>query len=188
MGIKTNNNVKLIKQNPSLWDNKDSVENTEQWIQDFLLIEQSGWKGKNGTALACDKNETKYFIDITKHAAKKLKLLMFKLILDDKIIAMQCNFISYNGVFGYKTSYDEKYKKYSTGILLNLDGLEYMFHTPQLLWLDSCAMPTSTMAKTLWQDKRAIRTLNISTKCWKSKLIVRLLSFIRKCYRKIYKL
>jgi hypothetical protein len=98
---------------------------------------------------------------------------------------MQCNFISYNCVFAYKTSYYQEYRKYSAGILLNLEGLEYMFQTPQLLWIDSCAMPTSTMANTLWQDKRAIRTLNVSTKSWKSKLIVRLLSFFRKFFRKI---
>ncbi len=160
-------------------------ENIDQWIQDFLQIEQSSWKGKKGTALACDENEKKYFIEITKNAAQQSKLLMFKLTLDDKIIAMQCNFISFNGVFAYKTSYYQKYRKYSPGILLNLEGLEYMFQTPQLLWIDSCAMPYSTMAKTLFQDQRAIRSFNISTQNWKSKLVVRLLSLFRKCYRKI---
>jgi len=160
-------------------------ENIDQWIQDFLQLEQSGWKGKEATALNCDEKETKYFIDITKNVAQQSKLLMFKLTLDDEIIAMQCKFVSHDGgVFSFKTAYDESYSKYSPGILLQLENLDYILSNSQIKWMDSCAMPNSVVDH-LWQERRAIRSFNVSTQSWKSKLVVRLLSILRKCYRKI---
>jgi CelD/BcsL family acetyltransferase involved in cellulose biosynthesis len=167
----------------SILDKNNIIEeNLEQWIKDFLQLEKNGWKGnKTKTALACDDNEKKYFIDISKNAAKQSKLLMFKLSLDDKPIAMQSNFISHNGVFAFKVAYDESYSKYSPGILLDLENFKYILNSKQ--WMDSCAMPNSTSVSLLWKQQRGIRSFNVSTQSWKSKFVVSLLSFFRKIYR-----
>ncbi len=186
---RTNALNRLGKVNFSILDkNNITEENIEQWIQDFLLIEQSGWKGKDGTALACDKNETKYFIDITKHAVQKSKLLMFKLTLDDKPIAMQCNFVSHDGTFIFKPAYNENYYKYSPGMLLELKIIYYILNHKEIKWMDSCSLPNSSIFDLLLQERRTIRSFNVSTKSWKSKLVIILLSFVRKFYRKIYRL
>jgi hypothetical protein len=177
--------AKLGKVNLSILDKYNTRENVKQWIQDFLQLEQSGWKGKEGTALACDEKEKNYFIEITKNAALQRKLLMYKLTLDNKTIAMQSNFIAHDGAFAFKVAYDESYSKYSPGMLLELENLDYILSNSNIKWMDSCAMPNSVVDN-LWQERRIIRAFNISTQSWKSKLVVSLLSILRKCYRKIY--
>ena len=179
--------AKLGKVNITILDKYKTKENVTQWIQDFLQLEQSGWKGKESTALACDEKETNYFIEITKNSAHQRKLLMYKLTLDNKAIAMQSNFIAHDGTFAFKVAYDESYSKYSPGMLLELENLDYILGNSQIKWMDSCAMPNSVVDR-LWQERRAIRSFNVSTQSWTSKLVISLLSFFRKCYRKIYKL
>ncbi len=176
--------AKLGKVNITILDKYKTKENVTQWIQDFLQLEQSGWKGKEGTALACDEKETNYFIEITKNSAHQRKLLMYKLTLDNKAIAMQSNFIAHDGTFAFKVAYDESYSKYSPGMLLELENLDYILSNSQIKWMDSCAMPNSVV-DSLWQERRAIRSFNVSTQSWISKLVISLLSFFRKCYRKI---
>lgn len=181
---RTNALAKLGKVNISILDKYNTRENVKQWIQDFLQLEQSGWKGKEGTALACNEKEKNYFIEITKNAALQTKLLMYKLTLDNKTIAMQSNFIAHDGAFAFKVAYDESYSKYSPGMLLELENLDYILSNSNIKWMDSCAMPNSVVDN-LWQERRIIRSFNISTQSWKSKLVVSLLTFLRKCYREI---
>lgn len=181
---RTNALAKLGKVNISILDQNHTRENVKQWIQDFLQLEQSGWKGKEGTALASNKKEKNYFIEITKNAALEKKLLMYKLTLDNKPIAMQSNFIAHDGAFAFKVAYDESYSKYSPGMLLELENLDYILSNSQIQWMDSCAMPNSVVDN-LWQERRVISSFNISTNSWKSKLVVSFLSIFRKCYRKI---
>ncbi len=176
--------AKLGKVKITILDKSNTTENIRSWIQDFLQLEQSGWKGKEGTALACDEKETKYFIEITKNAALQRKLLMYKLTLDNQPIAMQSNFIANDGAFAFKVAYDENYSKYSPGMSLELENLDYILSNSQIKWMDSCAMPNSVVDK-LWQERRVIRSFNVSTQNWKSKLVVGLLCVFRRCYRKI---
>src|SRR5262249_53561419 len=76
-------------------------EPIERWIETFLQLEASGWKGREGTALACSETETQFFRTAAREAFRRQRLLMLALRLDDKTIAQRCSFLAGSGAFAF---------------------------------------------------------------------------------------
>jgi CelD/BcsL family acetyltransferase involved in cellulose biosynthesis len=49
---------------------------SETWIEEFLHLEVSSWKGKQGGAFACSEANRNYFVTIAKEAFKRGRLMM----------------------------------------------------------------------------------------------------------------
>ncbi|MDG2004537.1 MAG: GNAT family N-acetyltransferase [Novosphingobium sp.] len=94
-----------------VWENTSS--NISTWIDQFLKLEATGWKGEQGSALACDQATAAIFRNSLTGAAERGRLMRLALLLDDKPIAMLANFVTPPGTFGYKTAFDEDHAKFS---------------------------------------------------------------------------
>ena len=85
------------------------------WIDHFLALEASGWKGAAGSALAAHDATTGLFRDALRGAAQRGRLERLSLTLDGRPVAMLANFITPPGAFSYKTAFDERFARFSPG-------------------------------------------------------------------------
>jgi CelD/BcsL family acetyltransferase involved in cellulose biosynthesis len=92
-------------------------------VKDFLAIEARGWKGKRGTALA-SRPETKQFaLDAFTGSATDSICRADVLKLNGTTIAVSLTVFTGNTGFTVKCAYDEAYRNYSPGLLLEVEVL-----------------------------------------------------------------
>lgn len=155
-----------------------SEASLSEWIEHFLLLEQSGWKGKEGTALACSENERLFFEEITQAAHARKQLLMTAIELNGEPVAMDTAFVSGNLCFGFKCAYDDAFATYSPGKLLHLENVRTLLTHPQIRSFDSCVSPDGG-SNSPWNERRIIKSITVSTS-QVSKFIVSGLSYVEK--------
>ena len=166
-------------------------EEMERWIGEFVALEGSGWKGRLGSALGSTEANRRFFLRAAREGARSGKLQMLGLRLDGRPVALKCNFLAAAGTrlagFTFKIGYDEAYRKYSPGTLLELENIRRFHARPELQWMDSCAIPEHFMINRLWLDRRVIQTLLISTgRPWGS-LVVSALPLAQWLYHKLFR-
>jgi len=138
-------------------------DDVEEWIQDFLALEQSGWKGREGTAMALDPAEKRFFVSVMRQTFESKRLLMLRMRLDGRTISSQVNFSSGPGAFGFKVAFDESYAKYSPGVLLELENIRQQLDQGDIEWMDSCANSPSGMIENIWRERRHLGSCCIAT-------------------------
>jgi CelD/BcsL family acetyltransferase involved in cellulose biosynthesis len=136
-------------------------EHLARWIEEFLALEHSGWKGTNGSALASHQTTTRLFKEALFGAAAQGKLERLTLSLDGEPIAMLANFLNPPGAFSYKTAFDERYARFSPGVLVQRENLA-LLNKPAIEWCDSCAAADHPMIDHIWRERRAIGRLSIA--------------------------
>jgi Acetyltransferase (GNAT) domain len=133
------------------------------WIEEFLQLEASGWKGREGSALASNEAERSYFKSIAMEAFRRGRLVMLALRLDGRPIAYKCNFLAGRGSFTFKIAFDENYSRYSPGMLLEIENVRRLHAQSQIEWVDSCTDPINLMFNRLWLARLTIQNLIVST-------------------------
>ena len=133
------------------------------WLEDFFLLERSGWKGKRGTALAERENERAFFETMCLDAHKAGKFHAAQITLDDKPLAMLASFIAGGGAYSFKIAYDEDFARYSPGAQLMMKVIGAFHDDPRIGWVDSCAIPDHPMIDHIWAERRAIADVNAGT-------------------------
>ncbi|MBI5863413.1 MAG: GNAT family N-acetyltransferase [Planctomycetes bacterium] len=127
------------------------------WIDSFLALEASGWKGRGGTALASAAAHGAYFREVALAAHQRRRLTMMSLSLDGRPIAMKVNFRAAGGEFAFKIAFDEAYAAFSPGLLLELEHIRGMCGADGR-WIDSCADADHFMANRIWPERFAIES------------------------------
>jgi len=150
-------------------------EPVEPWLEAFLALEASGWKGRAGTALASVSHTRQFFLDIATEAARRRRLQLLALELDGAPIAMKCNLLAGNGAFAFKIAFDDRFARYSPGMLLELFTMRHLATAhPEIRWMDSCADRSHFMINRLWRGRRDMGTIWIAPggvaglmlRCW----------------------
>ena len=131
------------------------------WTDHFLALEASGWKGEAGSALAARDATAGLFRDALRGAAAHGRLERLSLTLDGRPIAMLATFVAPPGAFAFKTAFDERYARFSPGVLLQLDNLA-LLDQPTVEWCDSCAAPDHPMIDGLWSERRPIGRFSVA--------------------------
>ena len=131
-------------------------EDPAPWLDAFLQLEASGWKGRAGTALRAAGGDAGFFRQVAALAHQQGRLHMLSLALDGRPIAMQCNFLAGEGAFAFKVAFDETYASASPGLQLELHALERLAAVPGLQWVDSCASPDHPLMNRLWTGRRIV--------------------------------
>ncbi len=126
------------------------------WAEDFLALECAGWKGEEGTALGSAPATRAFFREAIANSAHNGLLDMLRIDLDGQPIAMLVNFRLGCGAFSYKIAFDERFARFSPGVLIELDNLRAALADPTLEWSDSCAAPNHPMIDGLWAERRHI--------------------------------
>jgi CelD/BcsL family acetyltransferase involved in cellulose biosynthesis len=132
-----------------------------RWYEDFLALEHSGWKGAAGSALASHQTTARLFKEALSGAAARGRLERLTLNLDGEPIAMLVNFLTPPGAYSFKTAFDERYARFSPGVLIQRENLALLSHA-EVRWCDSCAAADHPMIERIWREKRAIGRVSIA--------------------------
>jgi len=93
------------------------------WINEFLQLEQAGWKGAEHTAMVGKEAHRRFFLEFAQEAALRGQLRILALLLDGRPIAIRCNLLVEPGSFAFKITYAEESAKYSPGQLLEIENI-----------------------------------------------------------------
>ena len=152
---------------------------SDAWFEEFLQLEVSSWKGKQGGAFACSKANRTYFVTIAKEAFKRGRLMMSAMRLNGRPLALKFSLVAGPGAFAFKIAYDENHAHFSPGTLLEVENIRHLHTRPDIEWMDSCASPVHFINR-LWHDRRTIQTVLVSTGRRSGGLVVSLLPFTRR--------
>lgn len=135
-----------------------------RWCGEFLALERSGWKGAEGTALACNSAHAAFFRAACAAAFDMGQLHFLRVDLDGRAIAMLVNFRHLDGAFSFKIAFDEEMGRFSPGVLIELANLAAVQGDPGIGWMDSCAAPDHPMIDSLWAERRSIVQYRVALK------------------------
>jgi hypothetical protein len=142
---------------------RQAGEPLDAWINDFTQLENAGWKGNSGTAVAC-LDDISRFLEQTLSGFDAAKRLMFwKLSLDDKTIATLFGITCGRKAWLIKIAHDESFAKYSPGVLLMLDVTCALLGRDDIDEVDSSAVPDHPMINHLWRDRLAMTDIMVAT-------------------------
>ncbi len=133
-----------------------AAEELPHWCSDFLALEASGWKGREGTALACKPEDEAFFRAAAAAAFDAERLHFLRIDLSGRAIAMLVNFRHGDGAFSFKIAFDEAMGRFSPGVLIEMANLRAVLDDPAIAWMDSCAAADHPMIDSLWAERRTI--------------------------------
>jgi hypothetical protein len=161
------------------------TEDVGPWIEAFLRLEEGGWKGREGTAMAARPGDADFFRAVAGEAFRRGRLEMLGLFLDDRPIALKCNFRAGRGSFAFKIAFDESLGQTSPGYQLEVANIREQHRRPDRAWMDSCTDHEPSMFDELWLDRRVIETQLLSTgRIWR-RLMVFVLPMLRGLKRRL---
>lgn len=127
-------------------------------IEEFLNLENSGWKHTSGTAIDCSPDDRSFFVAACRSLFEKGRLRMHFLRVGETLVAAKCNFLAPPASFAFKIAFLEEKSRYSPGVQLEIDNIRRFHAEPNLDFMDSCADPEHPMIDHLWQEKRLIQS------------------------------
>ncbi len=139
----------------------DGRDGLDGWIDAFLSLEAAGWKGQGQSALGSQDRTRALFCEMLGAMAKAGRLELLCLEFEGAPIAMLVNLQSGDGVFSFKTTFDESFARFSPGVLLQIENYA-LLDRPEIAWADSCAAPDHPMIDSLWTERRAIGRVSIA--------------------------
>jgi CelD/BcsL family acetyltransferase involved in cellulose biosynthesis len=149
-------------------------DDLDQWLKAFLELEQSGWKGRQHSAINCSAADRAYYAEVTREAFLRDRFLATSLKVDGHTIAAQFDISAGPGAFSLKVAYDERYARFSPGILLSMEVVRRLHKQRTIRWLDSCTAPGEHPTRHLWGQWRLLASIVLPTGSWGSELAVSL--------------
>jgi hypothetical protein len=130
-------------------------------MEEFLLLENAGWKGKQRTSLASDRLRAAFAREAVNSLAEVDKCRIYMLKLDNRVIASLIVFVENGTAWTWKIAYDETMRAFSPGKLLMVRTTETLLDDPNVTFADSCASEDHPMMSHLWRDEAEMVTLVI---------------------------
>jgi len=125
-------------------------------VDDFLAVEQRGWKGRAGGAAAHSSATTRFISEAVAALAAERKARVDRLRLDRRTIAAAITLYSGDYAWFWKIAYDEEFARYSPGVQLTIDLTDVLEGDRQLALVDSCAVADHPMIDHLWGGRIAM--------------------------------
>lgn len=130
-------------------------------VEEFLRIEAAGWKGKRGTALNCNANTRAFAKQAFGDPAGAPITRADVLALDGRAIAVNLSLQTGRTAFTIKCAFDEEYRNYGAGLLLEEDMIREMLEGNWADKLDSATAP-GHLIQGLWNSSTRIADLLIA--------------------------
>lgn len=131
---------------------------TDESIEKFLILEHMGWKADTKTSILSSENEAKFFREMIKNFRSSEGLFFCELLLNGEVISSTCNLKNVNKGYAYKVSWNPEYRKYSPGILNEVEFLKAMdAGLVKMTYVDSGASADSYI-NDLWIDRSTLVT------------------------------
>lgn len=123
------------------------------YVDDFLKLENAGWKGGRGTALAQDKAMAAALREGLAALFDAGKLRFWRITLDGKAIACLFAFVEAGRATLGKIAHDESFARFSPGVLVIIDATADFFDDADVHVADANAIPGHPMIDRIWRDR-----------------------------------
>jgi CelD/BcsL family acetyltransferase involved in cellulose biosynthesis len=90
----------------------------DEGLARFLVLESSGWKGKNRSAIASNSQSTEFYSSVVEFLKGRGQLRLYSLYLNAKPISMHLGLLMDGVYYSPKVAYDEAFSYFSPGHLL----------------------------------------------------------------------
>ena len=135
-----------------------TAADVERALEDFLKLEATGWKGRQGTALLGNAADAAYVRAMIATLAMRGQVSIHALTLNDRPVSMQIVLRAGATAFTWKTAYDEAWRDSSPGMLLLEDYTATLLADDSIARVDSCTFDESSFMA-VWTEREAIATL-----------------------------
>lgn len=122
-------------------------------IEDFLVMEHGGWKGAAGTSFLSDPEHARFIRDAM-HANQAVTT--DSLLLDGRPIAVSINLQAGGTMFTPKCAYDEDYRRFSPGLVLEYLVIEAFYDRDDAAEMDAATTTDGHLVQGLWNDERPV--------------------------------
>jgi CelD/BcsL family acetyltransferase involved in cellulose biosynthesis len=130
-------------------------------IEDFLRLEAESWKGRAGTAFTSRAADEEFLRRICVAFANEKRLSVVELSAPEgPPVAMTCSLVAGDTEFGFKTAFDERYRRCAPGVQLLYLNRDAFYESGRRL-LDSCSDEDAEMVNRVLPDRRPLVTLII---------------------------
>ena len=136
----------------------------DDWIADFLAMENTGWKNAGQSSILSSAHETALYRALIVSAFEAGYLNFTRLCLDGQPIAYTLDVAEPPAAFCLKSAIDQKYRKFSPGVLMEYETLRHYLGREEFLLVDSCSAPDNSMLNEMWSGRKAIQDLVIARK------------------------
>jgi hypothetical protein len=128
-------------------------------MEEFLLLEAGGWKGRGRTAMINDRYRAAFAREAISNLAETDGVRIHTLDLDGRAIASMIVFMTGGEAYTWKTAYDEAFARYSPGKLLVAELTEWHLDDANIARSDSCAVPDHPVMSRFWEEREDMGTL-----------------------------
>ncbi len=124
-----------------------------QRIEDFLDMEHSGWKGAAGTSFLSDPDHARFLREAVR---ANEAVTTDSLLLDGRPIAVSINLRAAGTMFTPKCAYDESYRRFSPGLILEYLVIEAFYDRDDAAEMDAATTASGHLTQGLWNHERAM--------------------------------
>ncbi|SDP85790.1 Acetyltransferase involved in cellulose biosynthesis, CelD/BcsL family [Rhodoferax sp. OV413] len=96
-------------------------------IARYGVLESSGWKASEGTAIHPENQQGQFYIQLFQNAAKHDGAVVYEYLFNEKTVALNLCIQRKDSLVILKTTYDESIQAYSPAFLLSQDEVEHIF-------------------------------------------------------------
>lgn len=105
-------------------------------LAELLALEQAGWKGREGSAIADSPADTLFYTQLATRAAAAGALRMALLRQGNRIVAFEYAVLGGDRLYALKVSYDEALEEASIGHVLAARHIRDCCEDPGIAWYD----------------------------------------------------
>ncbi len=154
---------RLAEQGRLSFSSMRPCEPLQPWLDGFLSLEVEGWKGRAGTAIACDPALRRFVCAVARAFAERGNLRFWRLALDGEPVATLFAFVIGRRLWLGKMAYAESLARFSPGVLLMVEATRDILAEGGIGWADSCAVPDHPMIDHIWRQRQAMADVMIAT-------------------------
>lgn len=136
----------------------------ETWLEEFLALEDGGWKGGAGSGTSLrSAGEAPFFEDAVEALHSEGRARLCALRVDGAAIAMYVCVLDPTRTRGWalKTAYDEAFAAFGPGTLMFTEESAALHGTP-IVSVDSCAIPGHPLIDKAWNGRVGVRDLVVA--------------------------
>ena len=130
-------------------------------MEEFLLLENAGWKGRQKTSLAAERFRAAFAREAINNLAERDLVRIHAFKLDGRVVASLIVLVQSGHAWTWKTTYDEALAQYSIGTMLMMETTESHLDDTNIQITDSCAVEDHPVMTRLWSERREFATMII---------------------------
>lgn len=136
-------------------DRATAPADVEKRLDQFLALEHGGWKGAAGTSILSSPQDERFIrLAFDPYGAKGTRPIIDSLLLDGHPIAMLLNLEAGGRLTTPKCAYDERYRAYGPGFVLDYMVTEAFFEDDRFSEIDSATIAPDAAVDELWFESR----------------------------------